>query len=331
MPPLPPLKDFLEALQQCVMPGAGAAALVTALFLCAGRWAAALGSAVAVVVAFMWGNFTLAHLADKDPQPTWENTSRLLLWKPGETDPGFQWLPRAALVLLVVGLLSRWLGTAMSRVLPEGRWWAANLLVWFPRVVAVVVVSAWLVLGHAASAPEWAHLRWELAALMLFMWLVLDGLAREGLGGEVSAHLTAILYAASVVLLYSHNAKFMELAVLVGSAMFGTAVAVCAVPTATGAAKIAASGAIPAAVVFLPGLILGTRPAHDENKVPALCFWLIALTPLVLAPFLVPRISRRNHWLLIGLRVLLVLAPLAVAVLYAGQYEKFPFEEEPQW
>ena len=45
MPPLPPLKDTLEALQQCVLPGAGGAALVLAAFLCLGRWAGATGSA----------------------------------------------------------------------------------------------------------------------------------------------------------------------------------------------------------------------------------------------------------------------------------------------
>jgi len=314
-----------------VLPGAGVAALITALFLCTGRWAAALGSAVAVAGAFMCGNFTLANLKADSPVPTWENTSSLLLWKPDETAPGYQWLPRAALVLVVVGLLSRWLGLAAGRLLPERRWWIANLVVWLPRFAAVATVSAWLVLGHAAAEPRWANLRWELAALMTLTWLVLDGLARDGLSGEVSAYLTALLYAAAVVLLYSHNAKFMELAVLIGSAMFGTAVAVCAVPTGAGAAKIAASGALPAAVAFLPGLILGTRPSHDENKVPALCFWLVAVTPLILAPFLVPRINRQNHWLLIGLRALLVLTPLAIAVLHAGQYEKFPFEEEPQW
>ena len=37
------------------------------------------GSAVAVVVAFMCGNFTLANLSTEQPAPTWENTSRLLL------------------------------------------------------------------------------------------------------------------------------------------------------------------------------------------------------------------------------------------------------------
>ena len=189
-------------------------------------------------------------------------------------------------------------------------------------------MSGWLVLGFAASKPEWASLRWELAAVMVLVWLVLDGLARGGMSAEVAAYLAAILYAGGVVLLYTHNAKFMELAVVVGSALFGIAV----VGAAAGrGAKVDVSGAIPAAVVFLPGLILGTRPSHDGHKVPVECFWLVALVPLLLAPFLIPRVSRQNRWLLLALRALLVLVPLAVAVALAGQHEKFPFEIEDEW
>jgi hypothetical protein len=300
---------------------------VMAMFLCLGRRAAAVGSAVAVVAGFMCANFTLANLKPEDPLPTWANTGRLLLWKPAEDSPGYQWLPRAALVLVIVGLVSRWLGLAASRLLPERRWWVANVLVWAPRVAAVVAVSAGLVRGHAASAEQWALLRWELAVVMLLSWFVLDSLARSGADVEVSAYLAAMLYAAGVVLLYTHNAKFLELAVVIGSAMFGIAVASGAVKFGGGNAKVSASGAIPAAVVFLPGLILGTRPSHDDNKVPAICFWLIALAPLLLAPFLIPRVSRQNRWLLLAGRALLVLVPLAIAVALAGQHEKFPFEE----
>jgi hypothetical protein len=233
-------------------------------------------------------------------------------------------------VLVVVGLLSRWVGLLIARALPERYWWGANVLVWAPRAAAVFVVSAWLVLGKAAEAEQWAHLRWHLVAAMLFVWIVLDGLARGGASAEVSALLAAIFFAGGVVLLYSHNAKFMQLAVLVGSAMFGIAVA-AAGPPREEPPRFAASGAIPAAVLFLPGLLLGTRPSHDDNKVPAECFWLVALTPLVLAPFLVPWVSRQNKWLLFALRVLLVLTPLVVAVALAGKYEKFPFEEEPEY
>ncbi|AMV24478.1 hypothetical protein VT84_08780 [Gemmata sp. SH-PL17] len=332
MPPPPPLKDVLEALYHAVLPGAGAAALVLGAFLAVGRWrAAALGSAVAVVVAFMCGNFAPPKLSIEDPAPTWENTYRVLLWKPLETSPCEQWLPRVSLVLVAVGLLTRWLGLAVSRAVPERAWWTANLLVWLPRIAAVYYVSAWLLLGNAAADPKWASLRWELIASMVFVWLVLDSLARGGASAEISLYLTAVFYAGAGVLLYSHNAKFMELAVIIGSAMFGIAVVTLVVPAREDGTRAIASGAIPAAVAFLPGLFLGTRPSHNETKVPALSFWLVALAPLILSPFLVPRVSRQNRWLLLALRAALILVPILIAVLLAGQHEKLPYEEEAEW
>lgn len=327
MPPPPPLKDVLDALSLCVLPCAGAAAVVMCVSLAVGRWrAAALGSGVAVVLAFMCGNFALPTTS-----PTWENTSRLLPWSPEADAPGYQWLARAALVLVVTGLLTRWLGLALERVLPERGWWGANVAVWVPRVVAVYVVSAWLVLGNAAADPQWAGLRWHLIGAMLLVWVVLDGIARGGASGELSLYLAATFYAGAAVLLYSHNARLMELAVILGSTMFGIAVTLLTKPHLDDAPKALASGAIPATVLFLPGLLLGTRPSHADNKVPDLSFWLVALAPLVLAPFLIPRVNRQNRWALIALRAVLIFVPLLVAVVLAGQHEKLPYEEESEW
>src|SRR6185312_4744174 len=102
LPPLPPAPLVLETLRDLVLPAASGAALTFGLFLCLGRWAAALGSAAAVSAGFVWANFTFAA-------PDWEGTSRLIPWKP---EPRYAWnyLPRAALVLVAVGLVTRWLG-----------------------------------------------------------------------------------------------------------------------------------------------------------------------------------------------------------------------------
>jgi hypothetical protein len=341
MPPPPPLKDALEALQQTVLPGAGGAALVACAFLLFGRRAAAVGSVAAAAVAFLWGNFTLANLGAEPP--TWENTARLLPWKPSADAPGYQWLPRAALLLMAVGLASRWVGLAAARGLHERYWWGPGVLVWLPRIAAAVVVSGWLVLGNAAQAPEWATLRWQLAGATLAVWFVLDELARKGLGADVSAYLAAALFTGGLVLLYAHNAKFMELAVLMGSAVKSSPAEVPEYvaeynpnPELYDARKpelpprpelpLAASGAIPAGVLFLVGLLLGTRPSHAENKVPAACFWLVALGPVLLAPFLVPRLARQNKWLLLAARVVLVVAPLVAAAILAGKYEALAYE-----
>ena len=52
MPPLPPTEIVLDSLRLNILPAAGGAALVMGLFLLLGRWAAALGSAAAIIVAF---------------------------------------------------------------------------------------------------------------------------------------------------------------------------------------------------------------------------------------------------------------------------------------
>jgi hypothetical protein len=350
MPP-PPLRDTLEALQQCVLPGAGGAALVACIFLLLGRRAAATGSAAAAAAAFLWGNFTLASVGAA--RPTWENTWRVLPWKPEADAPGYQWLPRAALLLVAVGLASRWVGLVAARFLHERYWWGPGVMVWLPRIAAAVVASGWLVLGNAAQAPEWAGLRWELAAATVLVWFAADELVRKGLGAEASAYLGAALFAGGLVLLYSHNLRFMELAVLMGSAMFGVAAAAGVVKSPPAGAEepaaeynpdpelydarkpdapprpeppLAASGAIPAGALFLVGLLLGTRPSHAENKVPAVCFWLVALAPALLAPSLIPRVARQNKWLLLAGRVVLALAPLVAAVVLAGKHERLAYE-----
>lgn len=309
MPPLPPAALVLDAIRQTVLPAAGGAALVLCALLALGRWAAALGSAAAVVAGFAWANYTF-------DAPSWDNTGRVFPWKPD--GPTWQYLPRAALVLVAVGLLSRWVGLIAGRYLPERRRWGANLLVWAPRLAGVAVVSGWLVpLPWAADMP-WL---WPaLAAAMLLTWAALDGVARSGAGAEVSAYQCAAFLAAGAVLIHAHSARFMDAANILGFALLGVAVA-------AGAAKTDASGAAPATAAFLPGLMLNGR-YQTESAVPPACFWLVGLAPLALLPFLVPRVARQNRWLLAGGRAALVLAPLVVAVVLAMRHETLVFEEE---
>jgi hypothetical protein len=146
-----------------------------------------------------------------------------------------------------------------------------------------------------------------------------------GASAEVSGLLAAAMFAAAGILLYTHNARFMEAAVLIGSGLLGVAAAAGCAHSGQAQRRVDASGAIPAAVVFLPGLALGTRPSHAENLVPDICFWLVALAPLALAPLLIPRLAQQNRWLLMLLRLVLVLTPLGVAVALAARYEELPF------
>jgi hypothetical protein len=185
------------------------------------------------------------------------------------------------------------------------------------------VVAGWLASGKAAAAPEWQWLRWQLAAAMFFVWIALDSVARADFGGEVAAYLAATFLVAGTILLYTHNALQMELAVIVGFAFFGLAVV-----STLGACDT--SGAIPAGVVFLPGLLLATQPSWAENshKVPAHCLWMVALAPLVLLPFAIPAVAEKRGWFVRLLRAALVLAPLVAAIVLASEHEKLVFEEE---
>jgi hypothetical protein len=301
---------IIEIIQQNVLPAAGCAALVVLLFLTFGRWTAALGSAVAVVFAFIVANFSLENSVDSVTKlRDWQNASRLYPWKV-ESAPRLEWLPRAALVLVIVGLTSRWIGLLANRYLPERRWWVANLLVWLPRIVAVVIVSGWLISAHIAAELPW--LRYEVLLAMLLSWLTLDGLARNREGCEVAAYLAASFYAASAILIYAHSKQYMELAVVLGSAMAGIAVA-------SNILRTDVSGAVPAGVAFLPGLVLAAKP-NFYTEIPAICFWLVPFAPLVLAPFLIPFLARKNGWVLRILRIAMLLIPLAIAVALAMKY-----------
>lgn len=311
MPPMPPVKDVLDTLQHTALPALAGAVLVVCVFLPLGRWAAALGSAVAVGVGFGCVNHTFDSLS-------WTNTGRVITWWPDPDAPGWHGLPRAALILLVVGLVSRWLGLLVSRLLDARRQWGATLLVWAVRAAVVAVVAPGLVPATWAVEFEWA--KPALVVAMLALWVALDSVARDRAGSEVAAYLAAAFLAAAAVLIHHHTARFMDLALMCGCAAAGVAVATF--PT-----RADASGAVPLGVVGLPGLMLNGRYLV-ESQVPVASFWLVALAPLALLPFLIPAVGRLPRWVIITLRAVFVLTPLVVAVLLAAQHEQLAFEEE---
>lgn len=316
MPPLPPAKDVIDAVLGTALPAAAGAALVVCVFLSFGRWAAALGSAVGVVVGFGWANVG-GELSTAQPSDWWR-PGRVVPWSAAPEAPVWHGLPWAGVFLLAAGLASRWVGLLTARHLDERRRWGAELLVWAVRAGVVAVVAPGLV--PAAWAAETLWLKPALVAAMLALWVALDGVARDRAGSEVAAYLAAAFFAAGAVLLYHHTARFMDLAVMCGCAAAGVAVA--SFPT-----RADASGAVPLGVVGLPGLMLNGRYLVD-SQVPVASFWLVALAPLGLLPSFIPVIARQPRWLVVPLRALLVLAPLVVAVVLAAQHEKLAFEEE---
>jgi len=115
MPPIPPNADLLPQLQLTILPAVGGAAFVVCAFLLLGRWASALGSAAAIVAAFVWANYAFPSQFktcdfDTPLDTTQWGTGRLIPWKIDEDTKPWHWLPRASLALVIVGLLSRWAG-----------------------------------------------------------------------------------------------------------------------------------------------------------------------------------------------------------------------------
>jgi hypothetical protein len=101
-----------------------------------------------------------------------------------------------------------------------------------------------------------------------------------------------------------------------------------------GATRADVSGAIPAAVAFLPGFLAGgwyqtSDPDLGISKVPREAFILAACAPLALLPFLVPALGRRNDWLTRIARLVLIIVPLVIAMALADAHEKLAFEAEP--
>lgn len=308
LPPLPPTPLILTTLQEYALPAAGGAALALASFVAVSRRLAMLGAAVAVLVGFAWANFQFGPFEDDgDKRLMWENAHRLISWKPNERY-AWHFLPRAALTLLTVGLASRALGYPLRR----GR--MHPVVVWLPRMAAAFIASTWVV--PAPWADEHAWIRPALAAVMFLSWIALEGTAR----GETTFGIAAMFFAAGGVAIYAHSQLFMNLALVMAFAFFGLGVV-------AGAAKVDASGAIPAAVGFLPAFMLNVR-YQSESQVLLVAFWLVGLAPLPLLLLLLPRLARQPRWLILPLKAVLMLLPLAIAIVLALEFEQLPPPDE---
>lgn len=302
MSELPPTDLVTDALKNVVVPAAGAAALAVALVLTLGRWAGALGSGVAVLAGIAFAN--------------WHRKAPLVPWMPG--DRVGDWLLPTAAALVAVGLISRWGGLIAGRYAKQSKWWwLANAAVWLPRAAAVVIVSGWGI--PAQTAAEEPYLRWLIAAGTLLAWVAFDGVARAGCSNEAVALLALVATCAGGVMIFAHSGKFLDLGTMLGMALFGVAV----VGTV---AKADVSGAIPAAVGFLPGFVASGRFA-TTSTVPVEAFWLAALAPLALLPFAVPALTWRNGRLARLVRLVLILAPLAAALVLADRHDPLKFGE----
>ncbi len=207
-------------------------------------------------------------------------------------------LPWAALAVQVVGLIAR---------LP----WLSPALAWLLRGVVVVDV-VWWVLPPELSSQVWWGPR-ALAAVVLAEWALLEYLARRSPGGGIPLTLALSAFAAGAVLLYAGSGKSAEVATVLAAALGGITVV-------SWLCRTDSSGAVPGAVVLLPGmLVMGWWMMGEYTQVPWPAFLVPALAPLTLLVTLLPPFRSWEGRRLEVLRLVLVLAPLAFAVSLAVQ------------
>jgi hypothetical protein len=217
---------------------------------------------------------------------------------------GLHRLSWAAAATLVAGQLAR------LPAMPVLLGWALRL--------AGSALAAWLLAPAAdESLPSW--LPCAFAAVVLAEWVVGERSTQRpaGAGGLWALAVSAL--AASGVLLHAHFGRAAEASLILAGALAGVA----AVAWLRG---VDGGGAVPAAAVLLPGLLL-VGQATTFSEVPRASFVLAALSPLALAPSLPGFFRRLAGPRMALLRLGLVLVPAALAVALAMRAESVDFDQ----
>ncbi len=301
IPPPPPLDEVLGAVQQVMLPAAGASAFVFAAALLLGRRFANPGAVLAVCAGLVAGNW------DKVPMPA------------EPTESAWTHLPKSTAILLIVGLVTQLLVDAADRFEFLHRFRSTfHLAKWPIRALVLAFASGPVI--PAEPGLDRTQFYALFVAGSLALWVVLDHLAACGFPAEITALQALVALLAGGVMLYAHSAKFMDMATILGSALLGVAVV-------AGSANADARGAIPAFVGLLPGLLVSGR-ALTTSEVPVASFVLVAVAPLALLPWLVPNLCRRTGPWPRVIRFASVLAVLVAALVLAGRVETLPWQQE---
>jgi hypothetical protein len=287
---MPPLSLIVEVLRYAVFPALAVAAVVmAAVVLLCGPKQAPLGAALGLSAAVALG--------------LWLREALTLV--PG--DSAWNRLPWAALAALWVGRVAR-----LPDMQPAPGW---LLRAGTAGLIALVVIPAGL-----RQEIDW--LMPAFAAVVFAEWAILERLAAEPPDGCVPFCLAVVFLAAGTVVIHASYALLMNVAIVLASALTGLALVAWWL-------RADASGAIPAAAVMLPGLsLLGQQETKTFSDVPWYAFALPALAPLLLAEAL-----PLSHWqgkrqrlLRFLLMLLLLLVPLATAILLAHQAGPLDFD-----
>jgi hypothetical protein len=278
---LPPLEQIRDVLLFTVLPPALVAAVLTGLALLLARWHDALGSAgSALAVA---GGIMLGCSRDNQLQ-----------WVPEAV--GWTWLLWATLAALATDVVAR-----MPRV-PPGLGWSLRGM--------VSAQAGWLLTPVGLrDAYFWSPI--TLGAVVLAEWAILAELGRVDRRGLVPLILALAANVGALVLIYAAEARFSFVAMVLLAVLGGLGIVALALGRAT-------NGVAAATAVLLPGLMLSGQQ-DTFSDVPVACFALVALSPLALAPSLLPawrRYQKKGLW---ALQLVLVLLPLIGALALAAQ------------
>jgi hypothetical protein len=279
---VPPIDQVLPVLLWNVLLPALVAAALMVLAVTLAKWHTALaplGSVLAIAAAVIFAS---------------RITDDRLPWAPLAT--GWQWLLWTTLAALTTDAVAR-----LPRV-PLGIGWALRGM--------VSAHAGWLV-TPAGMREEFFWAPFLLAAVVLAEWALLSELERLDTRGLVALVLTPAALATAVVLIYAASARFGDLAMVLMAALAAVGIVALVFGRET-------NGVAAAVAILLPGLLLsGQYDCFDA--VPAKCFALAALSPLMLAPSLWPawrRYQKKGLW---AVQLLLLLIPLAFALQLAAE------------
>jgi len=296
-PPLDLLLDIL--LNDFLTPALFAGAL---LYLARGRRSGAVGAVLGLLCGLaigIWFNvqqMTKDLVGGKPPSSDWLR-GNLPFWP---ESLGWHWLFGMTLAALVVGLVMRIPGW------PERLGWV---------VLATTTLAACLLV--ASFVQQWGlWIVHGFAFVAAGEWVITEEQARRQPGGLVPFWLAGVFLAGAIVLIHAHCNRFFDLALIFCSTLgaLGVVAWLC---------RLDVGSVVPGAVVALCCLLLAGF-SETSSEVPAICFFLVALAPLLLGVTLLPPLTRMSALYRGLLQTALLLLPLVIAVILCMQYESLP-------
>jgi len=292
---MPPIEHILDTLYYSILPEFAIAFLVLAIIAWRDEKYAPGGAAIGLIFAVALGP-TIGHWLHDFVKSFGDGpASEYVFWltgvlKPMPNESTWNRLPWTALAALCVGRLTR----------------DVSADAWLVRGATSFAIAWWVMPEHALAIGTWVVPAF--AAIILLNWMLLECLASKSNDGSVALCVFLCFFVASLVLIQAAFASLGEPAIMFGSAFLGLAV----VAWWRG---VDVSGAMPAAAVMLPGMLLIGQQESTVETLPLLGYVCAAVAPLVLVlalPF------AHWHWLWRHLlRLALIAIPLGLAVKFA--------------